>query len=111
VVPVEGEKEPANYDHEFTISTAGMKRDKAILELGGIKYDSYLKNPVVMFAHNYGKLPIGRTTELKLTPQRWTAKVKYAPTPEALQVKQLVEEGFLRAASVAWIPLKTEPIR
>lgn len=95
---------------EFTISTNVQDRDTDILEPTGCKLDNYLKNPVVLFAHDYKSLPIGRSKSVSVTPDAVVAEVEFAPTQFAQEVRQLCEAGFLKAASVGFIPLKYEPI-
>lgn len=99
-------------EYEWTITTAGLKRDNNILEIAGIKVEAYLRNPVVMWVHSYwgypDGLPIGRTTKLMIEADRIRAWMRWAPTPEAQTIRRLVDGGFLRAASIGWWPLKWE---
>jgi len=110
--PLEFEaRELGNDQHEFVIATTGLKRDRAVVELDGLDTTKYMKNPVVMFAHDYRSFPVGMTTQLIKERDHIRARVKYAPTAQAQEVKTLVELGFLRGASIAWWPVETVPIR
>ncbi|MBW2672141.1 MAG: HK97 family phage prohead protease [Deltaproteobacteria bacterium] len=94
----------------FTISTRTQDRDEDILEPNGCRLDNYMKNPVVLFAHDYRSLPIGRSKSVSVTADAVVAEVEFAPTQFAQEVKQLCQAGFLKAASVGFIPLKYEPL-
>lgn len=94
----------------FTISTRTQDRDEDILEPSGCRLDNYMKNPVVLFAHDYRSLPIGRSKSVSVTADAVVAEVEFAPTQMGQEVKQLCQAGFLKAASVGFIPLKYEPI-
>ncbi len=94
----------------FTISTATEDRDGDILEPTGLVSGHYLMNPVVMWAHDYYAPPIGRTLALRATTDgRLEADVEFAPTDFAQDVRRLVDEGFLRGASIGFEPLAWEP--
>ena len=82
-----------------------------------VSVDNYLKNPVVMWAHDAvgrspsGGLPIGRTTRLSKTRDgRIVADFEFlADDAFAQRVKNAWDQGFLRAASISWIPLESVP--
>jgi len=94
----------------FTISTRTQDRDEDILEPNGCRLDNYMKNPVVLFAHDYRSLPVGRSKTISVTADAVVAEVEFAPTQMGQEIKQLCQAGFLKAASVGFIPLKYEPL-
>ncbi len=96
----------------FTISTASEDREGDILVPAGVVTTNYLLNPVVLWAHDYYSLPIGKTRHIGATfDDRLEADVEFAPTDFAQEVKRLVDEGFLRGASVGFNPLEPgEPL-
>src|SRR5580765_6525938 len=99
--------EPRNYT--FTLSTDSPDRDRDVISQDGWKLAAYKKNPVVLWAHDYGQLPIGRATNIRVADGKLTAKVEYAPAeanPFAENVFQLVKGGYLNAVSVGFRPLK-----
>ena len=98
--------------YEFTASTSTQDRDGEVIEAGGWDLKNYKKNPVIMYAHDYRTLPIGRaprvyvsaTGELKNT-------VEFPPegTYEFADiVERLVDTGYLKTESVGFIPKKWE---
>ncbi len=96
----------------FTISTAAEDREGDVLVPAGCVSVNYLKNPIVLWAHDYYNLPIGKTRHIGATmDDRLQADVEFAPTDFAQEVKLLVDEGFLRGASVGFNPLEPgEPL-
>ncbi len=96
----------------FTISTASEDREGDVLIPAGCVSANYLKNPVVLWAHDYYSLPIGKTRHIGATfDDRLEADVEFAPTDFAQEVKSLVDAGFLKGASVGFNPLEPgEPL-
>ena len=94
----------------FIISTSTPDRDQDILEPKGCQLKNYKKNSVVLFAHDYHSLPIGKSVNITTLDDHIEAEVQFAPTRFAQEVRVLCEQGFLNAASVGFIPIKAEPI-
>ena len=94
---------------EFTLSTGAVDRDRDTLDPSGWDLRSYGKNPVVLFAHSYGSLPIARTKEIGVDGGKLQAVAEFVP-PELYAfgdaVYQLIRAGFLNAVSVGFAPLK-----
>jgi len=93
-----------------TITTNTRDRHGDILEPGGAMVASYLKNPVVLWAHEYRTLPIGRATSLVRDGESLKAEILFAPTDFAREVCGLYAKGFLNAWSVGFLPLEWEVI-
>jgi HK97 family phage prohead protease len=91
-----------------TISTRGRDRHGDILEPGGAHVASFLKNPVVLWAHEHRSLPIGRVTSLGRDGDTLKAEVVFAETPFAREVCALYAKGFLNGWSVGFLPLEWE---
>jgi HK97 family phage prohead protease len=92
-------------------STADLDLDDEVVEQSWV-LDRFLKNPVVLWAHDASKLPIGKVTELSVTPQGLAGRIKFATeraNPEAERVYQAVREGIVRAASVRFRPRSRLP--
>ena len=103
--------------YRVTIAANEKVRQPPDLDFDGMSIDNYLKNPVVMWAHDAvgrspsGGLPIGRTTRLAKTRDgRIVADFEFlADDAFAQRVKNAWDQGFLRAASISWIPLESIP--
>ena len=85
------------------ISTGTVDRDGEVLLPGGAGLEPFLKNPVVLWAHDYSSPPIGKAQWIKKGRGRLTAKVEFAETEQAEEVYQLYKGGFLKAFSVGLI--------
>src|SRR5215212_1603552 len=57
------------------ISTSNPDRSKDTVQPDGMQYDHFMKNPVVLFAHNYASKPIAKCTSLKVDSKGVTATV------------------------------------
>ena len=88
------------------VSTETPDRDNEVLRASGFELSNYRKNPVVLWAHDYSSPPIGKALWVKTVGDKLKAKVKFASTQFAQEIKQLYEEGFLSAWSVGFIPKK-----
>jgi HK97 family phage prohead protease len=75
----------------------------------GMIADNYLKNPVVLYAHDYSDLPIAKCTELKAIDTGVLASVQFPDEgtyPKADQVYNLYKQGILNAWSIGFMPLE-----
>lgn len=91
---------------EMIINTATVDRSGEVVLPEGAMIENYLKNPVVLAFHDYYNFPVGKTTSLELTPAGWLAKGVFAPTGAGQTARKLFENGFLKTASVGFIPLE-----
>ena len=93
---------------KFVITTGDADRENDMIDPSGWDLSSYLKNPVVMFAHDYNSLPVARTTELSNENGKLVAIAEFATydlNPLAEQVFQMLKQGFLKGASVGFRPV------
>ena len=109
-MPMEA-KQQTNGNLIFKISTNIPDRDQDILEPMGVKLENYRNNPVVLFAHDYSSLPVGKSLWEKVYSDYIESEVEFAPTAFAQDCKKLCEAGFLNAASVGFVGLEHEPIK
>ena len=108
-LPMEAKQGP-NGNLIFKISTNLQDRDEDILEPQGVRLENYRRNSVVLFAHDYSSLPVGKSLWEKVYPDCIESEVEFAPTAFAQDCKKLCEGGFLNAASVGFVGHKYEPI-
>ncbi|MCX6756331.1 MAG: hypothetical protein NTX85_03250 [Candidatus Nomurabacteria bacterium] len=91
---------------EVIISTADQDRQGEVVDQNGWDLSHFMKNPIVLWAHDYSSLPIGVADEVKLVNGNLTAKGRFAPedaNPFAQQVRRLYDAGIVRATSVGFI--------
>ena len=97
--------------YEFTASTADMDRDGEVIDVEGWDLKNFKKNPVIMYAHNYNDLPIGKATHIGVHNGKLKNTVEFPPegTYEFADiVERLVNTGYLKTESVGFIPRKWE---
>ncbi len=99
----EGEESAVSY-----ITTKDMDRDSEIVEPGGAVLDDYRKNPVVLWAHRYDQLPIGKNLWIKQDERGLIAKTKYAKHEFAQTVYNYRKDEFPLAQSIGFIPMEWE---
>jgi HK97 family phage prohead protease len=95
----------------FTISTDDVDTSHDVIKQDGWSLDYYKMNPVVLWAHNSGQLPIGKCTWIAVVDGKLKATVDFAPmsmNPLAEQVFQMCKSGFLNATSVGCRPTEYE---
>jgi len=106
-----GETKEVDYGERslvVTISTRARDRQGDVVEPGGARLEAYLRNPVVLWGHDPSR-PIAKSLWVKQRDERLIAKPQFARTPLAEEIFYLYREGFLRAWSIGFIPVKYEP--
>ena len=80
------------------------------LNLAGVDFTNYRRNPVVLYNHDDAQVPVGRTLDIgQDSTGSIAATFEFLPQdPFAERVKNAWDMGFLRAASIRWLPLETE---
>ena len=100
----------------FTISTGARDREGDIIDPKGWEIENYMRNPVVLFAHDNTRPPIGRATELNVFSDKLVATAEFMP-PEvdtsgfSETIYRMVKAGYLNATSVGFLPKQWEFIK
>jgi HK97 family phage prohead protease len=92
-------------------STDDIDREGDVLSQEGWEIGSYLKNPVVLFAHRYNEPPIAKANDIKVLNGRLMFKPQFATKEEypfADTIFKLYKGGYLRSFSVGFIPKEWE---
>ena len=92
------------------VSTGAVDRMGDIIQPEGIDLKNYRKNPVVLWAHDYNTPPIGKSVWIKKQDGGVISKMQFANTAFAQEIFQLYKEGFLKAFSIGFIPIESEPM-
>ena len=87
------------------------------IDLAGLRFENYRRNPVVMWAHDStgrspsGGLPIGRTLSISRADDGGiVAEFEFLEDdPFAQRIRNAWDRGFLQAASISWLPVETRP--
>jgi HK97 family phage prohead protease len=88
----------------FVISTQAVDRDNDTINPKGWDLSAYQKNPVVLWAHDYTTLPVGRSTTVEMRDGKLVSECEFADHEFADTVYRLVKGGFLKATSVGFQP-------
>jgi hypothetical protein len=97
----------------FVASTAGIKRDGMDIAQDGWDIDNYLRNPVVLWAHDYViRPPIGRAIEVGIAGMEMTVVIEFdLGDLFASETDRKYRAGFMNAVSVGWNPLQADGTR
>lgn len=88
-------------------STATIDRQGESIDQAGWDLTNFLKNPVILWAHDYSSLPIGIAESTQVTDQGLVMNGRFASgeaNPMADNVRMLYEDGILKTVSVGFIP-------
>jgi len=89
------------------ITTGAVDRDGELLRPDGGRFDQFLANPVVLFAHDYQSIPVGKCVSLKTDGKGVVAKTVYNNTRMANEIYRLAADGFPLAVSVGFLPIES----
>jgi hypothetical protein len=95
---------------EVVITTTRRDRQGDIVESRGLDFGNFLKNPVVIWAHDMDRPPVAKVLSVNVRPDRVEAVVQFADTPFGLEVFKLYAEGYLNAWSIGFIPKRWQRI-
>jgi len=98
--------------YEALISTEAVDRDGDIVVADGADIKNYMKNPVVLWAHDYRSLPVAKALKIEVMERIGIKATFQFPEPgtseQADAVRKLWAGGFLNATSIGFIPKEWE---
>ena len=89
----------------FTFSTMDVDRDGDRIDPHGWDLSAYRLNPTVLWGHDHRSLPIGKCSDIRVVGGKLKGTITWPPPgcyPFADTVRGLVDNGFLRSASVGF---------
>ena len=95
----------------FVLSTDEVDRHGDVVSADGWRLEAYLRNPVLLWAHDYRHPAIGRAVSVWTEPHRLLAKMEFAPSAFAQEVAALYACGFQWGVSVGFRPIRWEERR
>jgi hypothetical protein len=103
--------DPATLTVRAVISTNDPDRaGDVVLPRGLRNADEFLRNPVVLWAHQRSLPPIGTCQKLEVLDNQILAETQFAKgVPFAEEVFRLYEQGILRAWSIGFLPVRSRP--
>ncbi|MBU1778000.1 MAG: HK97 family phage prohead protease [Gammaproteobacteria bacterium] len=84
------------------LSTRRLDRDNDIVIPDGMDLELYKMNPVVLFGHDYGSMPIAKTLDAKSDGYGVLIRMQFADTERANEAWSLVKDGYLRTLSAGF---------
>ncbi len=97
---------------EFVLSDETVDRYGDVIVAAGWVLANFKKNPIALFGHSSG-FPIGTWANLRIEGSKLIGTLQLAARGTSARIDELislVEQGVLRAVSVGFIPIKSEPI-
>jgi len=95
----------------FVISNEEVDRHGDVIMAAGWQLESYQKNPVFLWAHDYARPVIGRASSVWRDPGRLLAAIEFAPTEFAQEVATLYRQNYQKGVSVGFRPIRFEERR
>jgi HK97 family phage prohead protease/HK97 family phage major capsid protein len=98
---------------EFTLSDETLDRMGDVISSDGWQLESFLKNPIALFNHNPSAI-VGTWKNLRVENKQLRGHLQLAPkgiSPRIDEIRALVEAGILRAVSVGFRELESEPLK
>ena len=96
---------------EIAASVESEDRAGDLVIARGWELDAYMRNPVVLWAHQHLLPPIARSVSTRIEGDSLMATIEFAGTPFAQEIKRLYLDGFMNGVSVGFRALETESRR
>jgi len=96
---------------DFILSDATPDRFDDVIKPEGWDLDTFKRNPISLFNHNKDFV-VGTWQQLRVQDGALQGRLKFAPegtSPRIDEIRKLVEAGILRAVSVGFRPIASEP--
>lgn len=97
---------------EFVMSDDTVDTYGDVIDPKGWDLRWFKKNPIALFSHD-SRLPIGTWESVRVEGGKLVGKLKLAAKGTSARIDELislVEQGILRAVSVGFMPIKSEPL-
>lgn len=105
-------KAPGTDPLEFVLSDDTVDRYGDVIEQEGWVLTNFRKNPIALFGHS-SSFPIGKWSNVRVEGNKLLARLNLAAKGTSARIDELinlVEQGILRAVSVGFSPIESEPI-
>jgi len=88
-----------------TVVASNEMKDRygEIIKADGWDLENFVKNPVMLFGHDYGSLPVGKWVNARVEGKELVVDGIFAKTIKAKEVEELVNDKILNAVSVGLI--------
>lgn len=91
---------------EVIATTEGIDRDGEVILVSGWNFDNFMKNPIMLWGHNYWEMEaiVGAVTDLEVKENQVVVRGIFASTESGQLARKLYDDGILKAVSVGFIP-------
>jgi HK97 family phage prohead protease len=98
-------------DMTLTACVGSEEVDRAgdIVKVAGIDTTAFMKNPVVLFSHDYSSPPIGKCLKLWVDGKQLMASIMFADSERGREVAALYGSDMMSAFSIGFRPLEWKP--
>lgn len=96
----------------FVLSDATVDSYGDVVDPDGWDLRQFKRNPIALFGHSSG-FPIGKWSDVRVEGGKLLGRLEFAQegtSPRIDELRKLVDQGILRAVSVGFRPIKSEPI-
>lgn len=91
-------------------STDALDRDQEVLVPKGVILDQFMKNPVMLFIHDYRQVPVGRVLDINVDDEKIKIDFEFAESTLGQELEGLYKSNFMSAFSVGFYPRAFTPI-
>lgn len=98
---------------EAMISTEGKDRQGDIVVASGGRFEAFMRNPVVLFAHDSSQPPVAKALDVEVRGAGVRSVFQFpheGVSARADEVHRLWSAGFLNAVSIGFMPEKVSPL-
>jgi len=92
--------------YRFIASTSSVDRQGDSIDQNGWILDNFKNNPVILWAHRYDELPVGKAINIEVIKGELVFDMVFATHEKAKEVKKLVDDGMLNTTSVGFMALE-----
>jgi len=92
---------------QFIISNGSLDRENDTINVNGWNLENYLKNPVILWAHEHHSPPVGKGPNIRVENDNLISVAEFVGQdimPFAHMIYQLYVGGFMNAVSVGFMP-------
>lgn len=97
-------------EFEMIISTEHKDRSGEVVVQDGINIENYMRNPIVLWAHDYSSMPVAITDSIRkdvVNGVKCTiAKGRFAPTAFGQELRKMYEQKFQNTSSIGFMGLE-----
>lgn len=84
------------------LATPGKQADGIDLRMTGVDLSRFLRNPVLLVAHNSRSLPVGRVDDIEVTSDRITGRLTLADDEEGRLLDGRIRQSIIGAVSIGF---------